>query len=282
MITTKLKQCIRFALLAGMLLQLTACSWFFAGKSFEKDGPPRFKVDVSKIPDAVPKIEPYSRYGNPQTYQIRGRNIHVTKTAAGYHERGIASWYGTRFHGHLTSNREPYSLLAMTGASRTLPLPTYVRVVNLENHRHIIVRINDRGPFNFNRILDLSYVGAKKLGYAEKGTALVEVTAIDPKTWCKYKEDKVSETQTTPIKTKPHLYLQVGCFALEENAKKLKNKIIALDDLADKTSVHIARIEQAGAKLYRVQLGPLTNITQSDALYQLLDRQGLKPVTVVN
>jgi len=274
---------IRFLLLILLTLQLTACSWLWGGKGYEKDGPPHFKVDVSKIPDAVPKVEPLSRYGNPASYMIKGHRFYVSKTCAGYHERGIASWYGTKFHGHLTSNREPYSLLAMTGASRTLPLPTYVRVVNLQNHKHIIVKVNDRGPFNLNRIIDLSYVGAKKLGYAEKGTALVEVTAIDPRKWCKEDENRIAATQVAEIKhASPQLYLQVGAFAFENNAKNLKNRILNLSELMSRTSVRITQTTRNGCTLYRVQLGPLTDVTQSDRLYQLLDAQGLQPITAVN
>lgn len=273
----------RLLLLTLLTLQLNACSWLWGGKGYEKDGPPNYKVDVSKIPDAVPKIEPRSRYGNPASYVIKGHRFYVSKSALGYHERGIASWYGTKFHGRLTSNREPYSLLAMTGASRTLPLPTYVRVVNLQNHKHIIVKVNDRGPFNLNRIIDLSYVGAKKLGYAEKGTALVEVTAIDPRTWCTEDENRISQVEVAEIKnTTPQLYLQVGAFAFENNANNLKNRILQLSELMSRTSVRITETQQAGRKLYRVQLGPLSGVNQSDELYQLLDKQGLRPITAVN
>ena len=273
---------LRLLLLTLLTLQLSACSWLFGGKASERDGPPHFNVDVNKIPDAVPKAEPHSRYGNPTSYEIKGHRFYVSKTASGYHERGIASWYGTKFHGRLTSNRESYSLLAMTGASRTLPLPTYVRVVNLQNHRHVIVKVNDRGPFNLNRIIDLSYAGAKKLGYAEKGTALVEVTAIDPKTWCKNDETEVVKEETAAIKTTPYLYLQVGAFAFENNANNLKDRIMHLSELMSRTSVRITETVQAGRKLYRVQLGPLSGVQQSDELYQLLDQQGLRPITAVN
>lgn len=274
---------IRFLVLTFLTLQLAACSWLWGGKGYEKDGAPHYKIDVSKIPDAVPKVEPPSRYGNPASYVIKGHRFYVAKSAAGYHERGIASWYGTKFHGHLTSNREPYSLSAMTGASRTLPLPTYVRVVNLQNHKHIIVKVNDRGPFNLNRIIDLSYVGAKKLGYAEKGTALVEVTAIDPRRWCKEDENRASEAQVAEIKNQsPQLYLQVGAFAFKDNATNLKNRILNLSELMSRTSVRITQTTRNGCILYRVQLGPLTGVTQSDQLYQLLDKQGLHPITAVN
>ena len=275
----------RFLLLtlfALLFTQLTACSWLFGGKTYEKDGPPHFKIDLSKIPNATPKSEPHSRYGNPEFYTVKGHRFHVSKTSLGYHERGIASWYGTRFHGHLTSNREPYSLLAMTAASRTLPLPTYVQVVNLQNHRRIIVKVNDRGPFNLNRIIDLSYVGAAKLGYAEQGTALVEVTAIDPKYWCQKKE-KEKENKDMSGNSVPRLYLQVGAFAFKNNANNLKNRILNLSELISTTSVRITtQTNPNGIPLYRVQLGPLKNVGQSDKLYKILDKQGLHPITAVN
>ena len=274
---------LRFLLFTLFTLQLSACSWLWGGKGYEKDGPPHYNVDISKIPDVVPKTEPHSRYGNPASYLIKGHRFYVSKTSIGYHERGIASWYGTKFHGRLTSNRESYSLLAMTGASRTLPLPTYVRVVNLKNHRHIVVKVNDRGPFNLNRIIDLSYVGAKKLGYAENGTALVEVTAIDPRKWSKEDEDRTSEAQVTEIKNQsPQLYLQVGAFAFENNANHLKNRILNLSEVMNRTSVRITQTKRDGTEFYRVQLGPLTDVSQSDQLYQLLDKQGLHPITAVN
>lgn len=276
---------LRFLFLTLITLQINACTWLWGGKAYERDGPPHFDVDVSKIPDAVPKVERRSRYGNPHSYVIKGHRFYVSKTADGYHERGIASWYGTRFDGRLTSNREPYHLLAMTGASRTLPLPTYVRVVNLQNHRHIIVKVNDRGPFNLNRIIDLSYAGAKKLGYAEKGTALVEVTAIDPHRWHQEDESQEAAIQIANVKhTSPQLYLQVGAFALKDNALNLKSRILHANKSINKTHprVSVTKTNHYGKTLYRVQLGPLKSVGQADQIYQLLDKQGLHPVTAVN
>src|SRR3989338_6583651 len=121
-----------------------------------RDGAPHFHVDVSKIHNPVPHYLPKSRYGN-QDYNVRGHWYRVLKTARGYDKRGIASWYGTKFDGRLTSTREPYSLLGMTAASPDLPIPCYARVTNLENGRQIIVKVNDRGPFSANRIMDISH-----------------------------------------------------------------------------------------------------------------------------
>ncbi len=130
--------------------------------------------------DAIPKPEPLSKWGNPPSYTVFGKTYYVRTSSKNYVERGIASWYGKKFHGRRTSSGEPYDMYAMTAAHKTLPLPTYARVTNLENGRTIVVRINDRGPFVDNRLIDLTYSGAKRLGMLAKGTALVEVRAIDP------------------------------------------------------------------------------------------------------
>lgn len=156
------------------LAQLSGCS--FLSKP-TKDGAPAFDFDASKIPDAVPKYEPLNRKCNT-SYVVRGHRYHVLKSAAGYHQRGFASWYGTKFDKHRTSTGEKFNLYAMTAASTTLPLPTYVKVTNLTNGRHVIVKVNDRGPFRHKRILDLSYAAAKKLGFAGRGTTYVDVLAI--------------------------------------------------------------------------------------------------------
>ncbi|WP_246168938.1 septal ring lytic transglycosylase RlpA family protein [Coxiella endosymbiont of Amblyomma sculptum] len=144
-----------------------------------KDGPPQYHVDVSKIPNAKPKCLPKSKYGNPSFYVMHGKHYRILQSVRGYKKRGIASWYGIRFHGKPTATQEPYDMLAMTGASPILPIPCFVRVTNLSNGRSVIVKINDRGPFVSHRIIDLSYVAAKKLGYVDKGTAFVEVKTID-------------------------------------------------------------------------------------------------------
>ena len=128
--------------------------------------------------EVTPRPEARSRYGNGPVYEVLGKRYTVMPSSSGYQERGVASWYGKKFHGNLTSNREPYDMYAMTAAHKTLPLPTYVRVRNLRNDKSIIVRVNDRGPFVHNRIIDLSYAAAMKLDMIKDGTSLVEVTAI--------------------------------------------------------------------------------------------------------
>jgi rare lipoprotein A len=133
------------------------------------------------IPDAVPKVEPLSRYGNPPFYEVFGKRYYVLSSSVAYLERGVASWYGPGFHQVRTSNGETYDMYAMTAAHKTLPLPAYVRVTNLENGRSVVVRVNDRGPFVGNRIIDLSYTAAARLDMLRNGTAMVEVRGIDPR-----------------------------------------------------------------------------------------------------
>ena len=141
-------------------------------------GPLPGAVDVSAIPDAVPKDEPRSKYGNPSSYVVNGRSYHVMDNGNDYVERGIASWYGEKFHGRRTSSGEAYDMYAMTAAHKSLPLPTYVEVTNLQNGKRIIVKVNDRGPFHENRVIDLSWTAAAKLDILGKGTGLVEVRTV--------------------------------------------------------------------------------------------------------
>lgn len=137
--------------------------------------------DIARIPDAVPKVEPLAKSGNPDSYEVRGKRYFVRHSSQGYVERGVASWYGGSFHGRKTSSGEIYDMRSMSAAHKTLPLPTYARITNMENGRSVVVRINDRGPFHGSRVIDLSYVAAAKLGVVKHGTAEVEVRAIDPR-----------------------------------------------------------------------------------------------------
>jgi rare lipoprotein A len=166
--------------IAGTVALLAGCG----GHRDVDDKPARRGVVDTRscpdIPDAVPREEPLAAYGNPDTYKVYGTSYHVMRSARGYSEKGIASWYGPDFHGKRTSTREPYDMHAMTAAHKTLPLPCYVRVTNLENGRQAVVRVNDRGPFVGDRIIDLSYAAAQKLCVVANGTAMVKVEWIDP------------------------------------------------------------------------------------------------------
>jgi len=132
------------------------------------------------VPDAIPRIETRARSGNPPFYDVFGKRYYVLSSSVGYWERGVASWYGPGFHKVRTSTGEPYDMYAMTAAHKTLPLPAYVRVTNLLNGRSVVVRVNDRGPFVGNRIIDLSYTAAAKLDMLRNGTAMVDVRTVDP------------------------------------------------------------------------------------------------------
>ena len=129
--------------------------------------------------EVIPKVEKYSKYGNPKSYKVFGKRYYTKKTHIGYSKKGIASWYGKKFHGRLTSSRETYDMNKLTAAHKSLPIPCYARVTNLSNNKSVVVRINDRGPFIKGRIIDLSHAAAKKLGIVLKGTARVHVETID-------------------------------------------------------------------------------------------------------
>jgi rare lipoprotein A len=159
----------------AVLSAITALASGCSSMSGRKGAP-----DLSNIPDAVPQVEPKSPYGNPESYVVFGRRYHTLDSSKGYVARGLASWYGPKFDGRRTSSGEPYDMYAMTAAHKTLPLPTYARVTNMENGRSAIVKVNDRGPFYGDRIIDLSYAAASKLGVVDNGTAMVEVRAINP------------------------------------------------------------------------------------------------------
>ncbi len=258
-------------------LWLTGCATTPVKPPPIKDGPLDYEVDVSTIPDASPKEEPRSRYGNPASYQVNGRSYSTLSSSKNYRERGIASWYGTKFHGQYTSSREPYNMLAMTAAHKSLPLPTYVRVTNLENGRQVVVKVNDRGPFEANRIIDLSYAAAKKLGITQRGTGLVEVVALDPskaETAGQYASQEVSQTK----QTHPTLYMQIGSFSQLTNAEQLAQRVRLLTT----RTVRVKTVQQAEKSFYRVQIGPLTNVAESDVLHQKLSSEKLgRPLTLI-
>jgi rare lipoprotein A len=254
-------------------LALTACSF-----TRYRDGGPRAEINVARIPNAVPHIEPRSTNGNPDSYTVLGRTYHVLHSSRGYVARGIASWYGSKFHGHTTSNGEIYSMYKMTAAHKTLPIPSYVQVTNLQNGRKVIVRINDRGPFHPNRIIDLSYVAAKKLGIASNGTGLVEVRSIDPRNWRpeRFAPTPVKRAYRAPVTSDNTLYIQAGAFASRYNAEQLKKK---LDVLLPRQTVQLAYL--ASDKLYRVRIGPLPNVDVADKVAQTISNNGYPEPHVV-
>jgi rare lipoprotein A len=253
---------LMMGLTASCGLLVTSCSTYKTPlqSSQEQDGAPVNPPDVEKIPDQTPKYEPISKYGNPSSYVIEGKRYHVLPSNKNYEQVGYASWYGTKFHGKRTSSGEPYDLYAMTAAHPTLPLPTYAKVKNLENNREVIVKINDRGPFKKDRIIDLSYTAAKKLGVFDKGTAKVMVTALhipEPKG---HKPSSPSDPFFTPGQ-----YLQLGAFKDASNAEKLASKLRHVAEL-HKLKVHIQETEHKRAKLFTVHFGPLKSPEQESVI----------------
>lgn len=249
------------ALLAGCAL--------FTSKEVPIVGPARTAPRAPPAPGTAP--EPLSRYGNPEFYVVDGVRYVPLKTAAGYVERGVASWYGPDFHGGLTSTREPYDMYQMSAAHKTLPLPCWVEVTNLENGRVARIRVNDRGPFKKNRIIDLSYAAALKLGVVEKGTAMVEVRAV-------------AGPSAPPVRVAaapaalPRTYLQVGAFGERANADRMRQRL----EPAVGTPVRIFEDRSHAPPLYKVQLGPIRSVDHADQLVSALIAAGIASHHFVN
>jgi rare lipoprotein A len=268
---------VRYGRWCALLLLpfLSACGTLPAshpGWGGSADGPPAVPVDAAAVPDAVPRIEARSPYGNPDYYEVGGRRYHVMKSSKGYVERGIASWYGSKFHGHRTSSGELYDMNAMTAAHPTLPIPTYVEVTNLRNGRKVIVKVNDRGPFLRNRIIDLSYVAAVKLGITAEGTGLVEVRAIDPAA--------PLHTSVAKDDAATDLYLQVGAFTDRKNAERLSQRVGSVGPGA---AIRVSKgaSDKTDDPIYRVRIGPLPDVKAVDSLTRKLTDIGVVDSRVV-
>jgi rare lipoprotein A len=224
---------------------------------------PQPPTNVEAIPDAVPKLEPRSAHGNPPFYDVLGRRYFVLASGDGYLERGVASWYGPTFHGEHTSSGESYDMYGMTAAHKTLPLPTYARVTNLKNGRSIIVRINDRGPFVANRLIDLSYTAALKLDMVREGTTLVEVRALTPN-----QPDVLTRSQEAPP---PALYVQAGAYSNERNAERTVERL----HTAGLTTAFVLQPGSGSATpLFRVRLGPVSSVSEFDSVAARLAKLG--------
>lgn len=248
-------------------LAIGACSM---GPSGPVDGP-GVRIDPDSIPPAVPRAEPRSAYGNPPSYEVLGRRYRVRDSAAGYDEKGTASWYGSKFHGRRTSSGEPYDMYRMTAAHRTLPLPTYARVTHLDNGRSVVVRINDRGPFHDDRLIDLSYAAATQLGVVDTGTAPVRVQVIEPGADANAAEDTGGAPAPGPR------FIQVGAFTHFANAQQMRARVQG----ADIRGVEVERGRTAaGERVYRVRIGPLDDHDEREAVLGKLDRAGIGAVSV--
>ncbi len=218
-------------------------------------------ADISGIPNPVPRAEPRSARGNPSFYEVFGKRYFVMDSAAGYVERGVASWYGPGFHAELTSNGEAYDMYAMTAAHKTLPLPCYVQVTNLLNGRSVTLRVNDRGPFKDGRIIDLSYTAAAKLDILRAGTAFVEVRAITSGT-------------AAPAPAAPStntLYVQAGAFGTEANAARLLTQLRSQG--VDKGFVRADQVN--GKPMFRVRIGPIPSVVEFDRVIARLKSLGI-------
>jgi rare lipoprotein A len=242
---------------------LAACSSQPPRRSPPPPLPPPPPVDAGSIPDAVPRTEPRSRSGNPPFYEVRGKRYFVLSTSDGYRERGVASWYGPDFHGGRTATGDTYDMYAMTAAHTTLPLPCHVQVTNLANGRSIVVRVNDRGPFVANRLIDLSYAAALKLDMVRAGTALVDVRAVAASA-----PAPAVAAAPQPLDT---LYVQAGAFAEKANAERLLARMRA-------TGVGPAFVrsdEREGRTLYRVRVGPVPSVAEFDRVIEELRAIGV-------
>ncbi len=241
-----------------------------------RDAYPDAPPDVSQVPDAEPVDEPLSKYGNKSPYTVLGETYKIMPTAKGFTQTGKASWYGTKFHGLRTSSGEKYDMYKMTAAHRNLPLPTYVRVTNLANDKSVIVKVNDRGPFHSERIMDLSYAAAARLDYLKSGTATVRIEAIDPDEFQRRlgKNGKPEEPAKPDMASSdPQFYVQIGAFGVIGNATALQARIL---DLVY-APVQIAQ----GDGVHRVQVGPFFTREDADKVAAILRDRDLGTPLVI-
>jgi rare lipoprotein A len=264
-------------LLSSTLLWLGACATPPGTQSVPwdeiEDGPPLESVDLSAVQEPIPRREPRSRSGNPDSYRELGGEYFVLESEAGYRERGIASWYGRKFHGRRTSSGEPYDMLAMTAAHRTLPLPSFVRVTHLDSGKQVVVRVNDRGPFHDDRVIDLSYAAASRIGIVDSGTGPVEVVALTP--WLDAKPASqppsspplrpMAKAPTTPEKPAaiaaangPPYYIEAGHYETRQQAA---------ERAAELRSVAVApSVDVIIRGSYLIRLGPFDELEQANRL----------------
>jgi rare lipoprotein A len=250
----------------SLLVILSACQTMHSrpGAQSKELQPGRYSIAQDYAPQGpiptffkaiVPKDEPLSKYGNPPSYRVGGKTYYVQSSARGYRAKGNASWYASKFHQQRTSSGEPYDMYALTAAHRTLPIPCYLRVTNLQNGRTIIVRVNDRGPFHSDRLIDLSYGAAVKLGIFPKGTAPVEIEAINP-AWRSQK----------PV-NRGRYFLQAGAFQSQNSAHQMQLKLSRI------TSAPVAVVASRGR--YLVQIGPFSTTVESEQMKKVLTQHGI-------
>jgi rare lipoprotein A len=272
---------IQIVVLLAVLLSACSTSVQLPKIGAAKDGRPASSVDVSKIPNAKPGPVVRTRAGNAPKYTVLGKTYRVLPSSDGYRRRGEASWYGTKFHGRRTANGEVYNMFAMTAAHTTLPIPSYVRVTHVANGRSIIVRINDRGPFHGNRIIDLSYAAAKKLDIIATGFATVDVVDVTPTENNGFalpidagdgieSNEKLSQVipSSISLQNSKEVYLQLGAFQQSQSAETLRFKVSEI-------LPHAVNVIAGKDELHRVFVGPFNNPQQIASIQDLLRQIGL-------
>jgi rare lipoprotein A len=240
------------------------------GGYYKDDGPgANPPADLASVPEPVPRSEPLHRFAN-RPYQVFGREYVPLARVAPFRESGVGSWYGRRFHGASTSSGEPYDMYAMTAAHPTLPIPSYARVTNPANGRSVVVRVNDRGPFHAGRIIDLSYAAAWKLGYAEAGSARLEVEAIVP-------GSVLAQPAPAPAPEAGAVFLQLGAFSAREAAESFRVSVYRrLAWLSE-----AIQVVAAGAS-FRLHLGPYRSRDEARPIAERIQSElNLQPLLVV-
>lgn len=256
-----------------MMVALAGCGG--KGGYYKDDGPPRgvSSSQIARIPDAMPQKEPLSETGN-NPYKALGKKYYPMKSAKGFKERGVASWYGKKFHGRRTSSGEKYDMFSMTAAHRVLPLPSYVSVRNLRNGESVVVKVNDRGPFLHNRVIDLSYAAAYKLGIVATGTGLVEVTALEPGVPERKTASQVPVSSRTVSGVK--LFVQFGAFSIRSNAENLQRKLYG-DGFNPTMELGL----HDGRHIYRVRIGPYHLVSDVDQVTLNAQQNGYETKLIV-
>lgn len=278
-------RCPVIALLVVTLF-LSACST--SRYKMKHDKAPNGNFDFSAVPDARPKWEPISPRGNKTPYEVNGERYEVIGSARGYVEEGVASWYGLKFHGEETSNGERYNMYEMSAAHKTLPLPTYLRVTNLDNGQKIVVRVNDRGPFHSDRIIDLSFAAANRLGFADKGTARVRLEAITPPNPSissspvsgAAPEDNnlriVPATESTVDRLAP--FVQIAAFSSSSSAEALR---VRVGKATQRSDVFVAESGSGGKSVYRVRIGPFGSEQEAREVRKEVETAGIgEPIVI--
>ncbi len=250
-------------IMALVLLALNSCTVPFWLQ--QDQAPDSIPANILTTPNATPRFESQTRAGNAPEYEVLGKRYRTLSHNNHYQALGIASWYGTKFHGKKTANGETYDMFAMTAAHKTLPIPSYVKVTNLENKRFVILRINDRGPFHDNRIIDLSYTAAAKLNILKKGTGFVNVQSITPP-----KRGTHDAQPSKPIALKSHVHLQVGAFQHLKNAQNLQQQLKHKNLPASR----IVTTPSPQGLIHKLHFGPILSVNKADHLTQRLRKMG--------